>query len=571
MDWNIPRTSGKQPLQITLEAGDRLGDRLFMVGANGSGKSALLQNLASSQANRPHIRWITAHRQTWLESGNITLTLHNRREVDKHSKIYNGRPDTRWKDHNSGEMQAAVLFDLVADENERARSITRHFDNERARSITRHFDDWDFKDALRVSSESASPFAQINELLALGTLTVSLENSKGEEILAQHGNGGGKFSIEKMSDGERSAVIMAANVVTAKPATVFLIDEPERHLHRAIIVPFLSALFNQRKDCSFVVSTHEIALPVANPDARILKVRSCTWNGDIAKAWDVEVLEPNTELPEELKLAILGARERILFVEGGSSSLDLPFYSALFPRLSVVPKGNCIDVERAVIGLREPSCDLHHVKAFGLIDRDDRPEEKIRKLADKGVFALGVCSVESLYYCSDAIAAVAHRQAESLGYKADKMIELAKKNALDALKQNGLAERMAARRCERTVRSSMLSQLPHWNELMDTDASSKISVCVKNPCHDELERFRKLAADGKLDDLVARYPLVDTSVFDAIAKALTCPKRKDYEQMVVTLIRKDDDLAQKLKQRIGDLSSKLEAHGRISHAKPIPL
>ena len=30
--------------------------------------------------------------------------------------------------------------------------------------------------------------------------------------------------------------------------------------------------------------------------------------------------------------------------------------------------------------------------------------------------------------------------------------------------------------------------------------------------------------------------------------------------MVVTLIRKDDDLAQKLKQRIGDLSSALEAH-----------
>ncbi len=216
------------------------------------------------------------------------------------------------------------------------------------------------------------------------------------------------------------------------------------------------------------------------------------------------------------------------------------------------------------------SCNLHHVKAFGLIDRDDRSEKEIRKLADKGVFALGVCSVESLYYCSDAIAAVAHRQAESLGSKADEMIELAKKNALDALKQNGLAERMAARRCGRTLHSLVMSQLPHWKKLMGTNASSKISVCVNPPYSDELERFRKLAADEKLDDLVARYPL-GKSVFDAIAKALTCPKRKDYEQMVVTLIRKDDDLAQKLKQRIGDLSSALEAHGRISHAKPIPL
>ena len=388
------------------------------------------------------------------------------------------------------------MFDLVADENKRARSIAHHIDDRNP------------KDARRVSSESASPFAQINELLTLGTLTVSLENSKGEEILAQHGNGGGSFSIEKMSDGERSAAIMAANVVTAKPATVFLIDEPERHLHRAIIEPFLSALFNQRKDCSFVVSTHEIALPVANPDARVsLKVRSCTWEDATVKAWNVEVLKPNTELPEELKLAIPGARERLLFVEGGSSSLDLPLYSALFPGLSVVPKGDCINVERAVSGLRG-SRDLHHVEAFGLIDKDDRPEEKIQELADKSVFALGVCSVESLYYCSDAIAAVAHRQAESLGSKDDEMIELARTEALSVLtKQTKLAERMAARRCERTVRSSMLSQLPNWKELMGTDASSKISACVNSPCRDELERFKKLAADGKLDDLVARYPL----------------------------------------------------------------
>ena len=290
------------------------------------------------------------------------------------------------------------------------------------------------------------PFKQLNELLALGTLTVSLENSEGEEILARHGDDGAKFSIAKMSDGERSAAIIAATVLTVEPETVLLVDEPERHLHRAIIVPFLSALFNQRKDCSFVVSTHEIALPVANPDARVLMVRSCTWNGDMCKAWDVEVLEPNTELPEELRRDILGARERILFVEGASNSLDHPLYSTLFPDLSVISKGNCRDVKSAVSGLRATQ-SFHHVEVFGLIDNDGRPNDETGELADKGVFALDMCSVESLYYCSDAI-----------------------------------------------------------------------------------------------------------------AKALTCPKRKDYEQMVVTLIRKDDDLAQKLKQRIGDLSSALEAH-----------
>ena len=539
-NWNIPRISGEQ-LSIPLN----FGEQIFVVGANGSGKSALLQNLASSQANKPRIRWITAHRQLWLSSGNITLTPHNRREVDKNFRTYDAQPDARWKDHYSGQRHAAVLFDLVANENDRARSIAHHIDHRSP------------DEALRVSSESAAPFAQVNELLALGTLTVSIENSKGEEILAQHGNGRRKFSIEKMSDGERSAVIMAAEVLTAKPSTVFLIDEPERHLHRAIIMPFLSALFKQREDCAFVVSTHEITLPIDSEDARVLMVRSCTWNDTAARAWDVEVLEPNTELPEELKLAILGARERILFVEGTSNSLDLPLYNALFPGLSVVPKGSCIDVERAVSGLRG-SCDLHHVEAFGLIDRDALSEEEIRELANKSVFALGVCSVEALYYCSDAIAAVAHRQAESLGFKADEMIELAKTKALAVLKQNGLAERMAAKRSQRQLQDRILSKLPSLKELVNANTEPDLVVHVASPYREELTRFKKHVTDEQLDDLVARYPLRESRVFNKITKALQC-RRSNYPKMVLARVRNDKNLASNLKQRINDLSRALQS------------
>ena len=553
MDWNIPRISG-QPLPITL----KVGDRIFMVGANGSGKSALLQNLASLQTTSSRIRWITAHRQLWLNSGNITLTPHNRREFDKNFRRYDAQPDARWKDHQSRQRQEAVLFDLVANENDRARSIAHHIDNRNP------------DEALRVSSASAAPFAQVNELLALGTLTVSIENSKGEEILAHHGSGGGKFSIEKMSDGERSAVIMAADILTASPSTVFLIDEPERHLHRSIIMPFLSALFKQRADCAFVVSTHETTLPIDSPDARVLMVRSCTWNGTAAAAWDVEVLESNTELPEELKRAILGARKRILFIEGTSNSLDLPLYDALFPGLSIESKGSCIDVERAVRGLRE-SCYLHHVEAFGLIDRDNLSEEEIGELANKGVFALSVGSVEALYYCSDSITAVAHRQAESLGSKAAELIELAKTKALDVLKQNDLAERMAARRCQRQLQDSVLSKIPSWKELVNSNTDSSLVVRVDSPYPEELEHFKKLVANEELDAIVARYPLRESQVFNKIAEALECRRKSDYQKMVLALVRNDANLTSKLKQRINHLSSALEApEGSAQIAVEIP-
>ena len=377
-ELTIPRICGS-PLKVTLKP----GDHIFVVGANGSGKSALIQHLVSSNRLRA-FRRISAHRQTWFESEGIDLTPRARREYGEHISQWEVQNSARWRDEFSRQKQDAVFFDLVASENFLAR---------RAKLLVQ---EGNLEEAQRVVSEEVAPFAMINELLAQGNLNVKIELTEDEEILADNHCGGDLYSLAQMSDGERNAAILAATVVTAKSGTVLLIDEPERHLHRAIIESFLTGLFRQRPDCTFIISTHETALPVSNPSASTLIVRSCKWNGDEASAWDVNLLEPNTELPEDLKRAILGSRKRILFVEGDDeSSLDLPLFNVLFPGISVVPKGSCADVMSAVNGVRG-SVNLHRVEAFGLIDRDNRPADEIERLANIFVFALDVYSVEAL-------------------------------------------------------------------------------------------------------------------------------------------------------------------------------
>ena len=537
MNLHIPQISGHQ-LPISLEA----SDRLFIVGANGSGKSALIQHLVSSNRGQP-IKRISAHRQTWFPSGSIDLTPQSRKQFDRNITNQDVQDQSRWRDDYAQQRQSAVLFDLVAKENTRARLIARHVDS------------GNMGEAKKASAESSSLFDQLNELLGMGSLAVTLENSNDEEILARHRDGYAPFSIAQMSDGERNAAIIAATVLTVDPGTVLLIDEPERHLHRSIIEPFLSALFAHRMDCPFVISTHELALPVAKPKASVLLVRLCQWNGDKATAWDVELLEPNAGLPEELKRDILGSRKRVLFVEGNANSLDLPLYNALFPGLSVIPKGSCIDVEKAVKGMRG-SQDLHHVEAFGLIDRDNRDEEKVRQLAEGGVFALDVYSVESLYFCSDAIAAVARQQAESLGRKAGEMIKLVEQNALDALEQDDLAERMAARRCEGRVRDQFLSKIPNSKSIKGNEI--KVEITVDSTYEDELAHFKKLLVERKLDDLIARYPLRESDVFDVIVKVLELKNGETYKQTLVSRIKDDESLAEKLRKRIEPLARKLD-------------
>ena len=398
-------------------------------------------------------------------------------------------------------------------------------------------------------------FDEINNLIALAGLAITIENSEGEELLARRIASKETYSIAQMSDGERNAVILAANVLTVNAGILLLIDEPERHLHRSIIEPFLTALFAQRPDCPFLVATHEINLPLANPEASVLMIRSCQWSGTNANTWDAKLIDSDANLPEDIKRAILGSRNRILFVEGKQESLDVSLYRALFPNTSVIPVGGCDDVVKTVDGLRN-SEDHHDVQAFGLIDGDNRNPEDHPKLVERGIYPLNSYSVESLYYCMAALNAVAHRQAESLGKNAEEMADIAKNAAIEALRQDGIAERMAARRSELKVRQATQSQMPDWKSIQNQE-SFTMTLRIGEWFAEELSRFKNLLADNDLENIIARYPVRESEVLDKITAALELKNTKAYQDTLLARVRTDSDLAARLRKYTGQLANEL--------------
>ncbi len=542
---NIPIIDS-EPLTILLEA----GSRLFVLGPNGSGKSALIQHAVTSLGAQ-NVRRISAHRQTWMQSGAINLTPQNRREYGQQHDNEERNPIYRWREWNPQGQLSSVLFDLVAKDNDQARRIA---DFARAGNYT---------EIEKIVNGEPGVFDQINELLDLANLAVTIENSAGENLFARRKDAEGKYDIAQMSDGERNAVILAANVLTVNPRTVLLIDEPERHLHRSITEPLLSALFAQREDCAFIVSTHEIALPMANPEAAVLIVSSCQWANDRANAWDAKLIETDANLPEDVKRAILGSREKILFVEGQPQSLDVQLYSTLFADISVVPVGSCDDVIKAVEGMRNSS-DLHDVEAFGLIDGDNRDSADANRLTEKGIYSLNAYSVESIYFCSDAMNAVAQRQAESLGRDADQMVEDAKNRALNELGQGDLAARMAARLCERKVREELQSQMPNWTTI-SSNPSHTIMLNTGKWHQEEISCFEQLLADKDLERIIARYPVRESGILGSIATAFVLNKNT-YRDTLITRLRADADLAEKLKQHIQPLADALSETANVENA-----
>ena len=538
MTLSIPKTSGSDlPLPI------QIGQRLFIVGANGSGKSALIQHLVTHNPNEKIVR-ISAHRQSWFESGSIDLTPKGRRQFAQNDSNFEKKYSSRWMEFNSGQKLSATLFDLVSKDNERARAIASDIDAGNTGSAEER------------ARETTPPFEEINNLLALGKLLVTIENSKGEKLLAQHRNTSEKYDISQMSDGERNAVIIAASVVTVESGTIMLIDEPEQHLHCSIIMPFLSALFDLRKDCSFIISTHEISLPSSDSEASTLVVRSCQWKDEKPVSWDADIIEANLDLPEDLRQAILGSRKRILFVEGTKNSLDLQLYDVLFPDVSVIPAGNCVDVEKIVKGLRK-SRDMHHTEAFGLIDRDYLREREVTKLSENKIFSLNVYSVESLYYCPESIMAVAQHQGQSLGKNSEKLFNSSLNKAFEVIKQDDVGETMAARRSERKIRNKILSEIPDWKHIKENHLQ-KIEFSFDSDYENEIELFQNFVDEKDWCGLIADYPLHKSGCYDQISEALGFPGTNNYQRTLLYLVQKNRDLSDKIKEYVGDISKIIE-------------
>lgn len=432
--------------------------------------------------------------------------------------------DSRWKDEYSSSRVNIAIYDLINAENVRARSIAAAYDGGDL-------------DLARQLSEKGAPIAEINELLRLSSLPIVISIRESDQVIAAKA-GSKPFSIAELSDGERNAVLIAANVLTVKPDTLLLIDEPERHLHRSIISPLLTQLFAKRRDCAFVVATHEITLPVDSPYSQTLLVRSCTYSSNPAAAWEADLLPPDAEIDEELKKDILGARRRMLFVEGRDSSLDKPLYSLVFPNVSVVAKATCREVEHAVASIRDAR-KLHWLDVFGIVDNDGRSLDDIKRLKMNGVYALEVFSVESVYYHPEIQRAVVERHANLTGEDGHAQVEAARIAAVACVRAH--AQRMSERVAEKLLRDQLFKRLPGKKEMT---AAKPVSFILDVPGMIAIERARLENAieANDLASLVARYPLRETGALSIIAGKLGFRDRIQYESTVRRLLMDDEKM-----------------------------
>ena len=508
------------------------GEILYVLGPNGTGKSALVHHLNSVHNTRS--RWIPPHRKTSFQSGGSNLTAANKEQQEQNLQNLAMQPDARWIDHNPDVRVNRAIFDLLQ---KRSQLSQRIADAVRAD---------DGAKAKKIANCNEDPLDALSGLLSDANLPFKFLVDRNATIVATK-SGSERYSVAEMSDGERNALLLAAEVLTVQSDTLILIDEPEQHLHRSIVSPLLSGLFSKRPDCMFVVSTHELMLPVDNQASKILLVRNCTYKNGSAVSWEVDLVNSPLEIDEDIKTDVLGARRDVVFVEGEKSSLDMPLYSLIFPNVSVISKGARKNVEDAVKSIRA-SAQLHWIRAYGIVDNDGQNTDDIERLKQEGIYPIEVYSVESIYFDQKVQEELAKRRTDLTGDDVSSRLIPARDAAINAIKNN--AEHLARLAAVRKLREEIFKHLPNPKSSL-LDKPIPINLDAPGTLQQERQVLTDLIDGNDLDAIIRQYPIGKTGALDRMSKHLGFDDEKEYAKAVIKLLKDDEDMLKHVRKLIG--------------------
>ena len=294
-------------------------------------------------------------------------------------------------------------------------------------------------------------------------------------------------------------------------------------------------------------------LALERRESRTLLLRSCEFSGKNATAWVADELAASDPVDDWLKRDLLGSRRRILFVEGTEQSIDKPLYSIIFPMVSVVPKGNCTEVEQAVAGSRAAET-LHWLKAYGIVDGDGFDAEQITAKRQRGVFPLPFYSAEAVYFHPLVIAKIAARQASVLGKSRSKLDSSAIEKGVEATREH--TGRLSEKAAKKAIRKAIVEQIPNDDDLLSGD-----DIRIKNHAKTILTA-RKQQLDAAVNEfdwekILKLCAVRESNALDQISAALRFPTRKDYLAAVRHLLAEDSDTLSRVRALFGDLAAEI--------------
>lgn len=246
-----------------------------------------------------------------------------------------------------------------------------------------------------------------------------------------------ELDIDDLSSGEKSIIILflpllendinlllgsiskeaESETPILQPDRVFIIDEPELHLHpdlQSKILTYLRTL-SGNTNTQFIICTHSPTIldQALDNELYVLSYKSEDEQANQLKkvASNLERLEALKQLAGDTYLVTTG--RSIICIEGDADvtakPADLRLFQILYPRstaFTFIPTGGKGEVIKIVTKLREYLPEgTFGIRIYGLTDMDQANTSK------NGIFTLPVCMVENLLLDGQAI----HEYMQSIG------------------------------------------------------------------------------------------------------------------------------------------------------------
>lgn len=357
-------------------------DHLVIVGANGSGKSRLGLWIEQQNGYRP-VKKVSAQRLLSFQPFAPALNL----EQSLNELLNNSRH-----------------LDVTSQQNDFNQLLSAIFAEKAKR-------DSDYVEGTRKDKSELKlkiPDSAIDKLIRIWQdVLPHLQLTEADRKITAVKPSGASYEARLMSDGERVSLYLIGQCMIVPKNSVVIIDEPELHLHKALMARLWNEIEAERPDCIFVYITHDLDFAASRVKSDKIWVKS--FDG---RQWIWELVPNSDNIPENLLLEIIGSRKPILFVEGERGSNDHAIYQYVYSEFAIIPRGTSAKVIESLRGIRgNPS--LHAIEAFGLVDRDYKTEEEIKAISKEGLFVLNFAEVENLLLIPELIKAIAKNQANN--------------------------------------------------------------------------------------------------------------------------------------------------------------
>lgn len=484
-----------------------------LVGANGSGKSSFARQ--TRQILGRNVAIISAQKVFYLSRvTNVTLGKSSRSNVwsfQNQDKLYKNEGFS-----NQIEQDLNNVFKSLVEEDNECKG--------------KFYDSYDNKNPTQKPTTTLQKVIEIwNKLLIHRKLSYS------EGYLTVIPESGDSYDFMYLSDGEKAIFYYIAHVLIAQEKSYIIVDEPENHLHLALVAKLWDTLELVREDCQFIYLTHNLEFANTRTNSKKIWMKSFT----SPATWDMQEIESNNDIPQVLYMELLGSRKEILFCEGKKSSYDINLYSRLFPNYSVIP----VDGHMQVINFTRAfnaSTSIHGNHAIGIIDGDFHTEAQKSKWESEHIYCVEAQEVENIL-CDDILLQCAKEQFMC----SEDVYEQAKGRLFSDLEREieKQAIEYATQRINERLESNLLKKEP-TQESLKNSLSNLLALDGLNV--DTLILERKELIQKIIDD--RDYDLgIRTFNYKGLIGRIPVMIEKDYPKKVFVMIDKHPDVLEKLR------------------------